>query len=174
MSEPAGAAPPPEALPEAPSEARPPGSPALYPSQRDLWLVIVLWLSTATMLFGAWVVWQAPGTVLFRVGLTAVFALFAGFIVWILYGTRYELRGEALVIRSGPFRWSRSVHAIREVRPTRNPLSSPALSLDRLAIRFRDQKLPVMISPLRRQEFLADLLTRAPHLERRGDRLAER
>lgn len=147
---------------------------ALYPSKRDPWIVVVLWLSIATMLFGAWVVWQAPGTALFRLGMTAVFALFAGFIVWILHGTRYELRGEALVIHSGPFRWSRSVHAIREVRPTHNPLSSPALSLDRLAIRFRGHKLPVMISPVRRDEFLADLLARAPHLERRGDRLAER
>lgn len=170
MSEPAGAAPP----PEAPSEAGLPGPPARYPSKRDPWIVVVLWLSIATLLFGVWVVWQAPGTALFRVGLTAVFALFAGFIVWILHGTRYELRGEALVIRSGPFRWSRSVHAIREVRPTRNPLSSPALSLDRLAVRFRGQKLPVMISPVRSDEFLADLLARAPHLERRGDRVVER
>lgn len=170
MSEPAGAAPP----PAAPPEVGPLESAARYPSKRDLWLVVVLWLSIATMLFGAWVVWQAPGTALFRVGLTAVFALFAGFMIWILHGTRYELRDEALVIRSGPFRWSRSVHAIREVRPTHNPLSSPALSLDRLAIRFRGHKLPVMISPVRRDEFLADLVARAPHLERRGDRLVER
>jgi membrane protein YdbS with pleckstrin-like domain len=146
----------------------------VYPSKRDLWLAILLWVSVAIMLFGAWVVWQAPGTVLYRGGLTAVFVLFAAFIVWILHGTRYELRGDELVIRSGPIRWRRSVHAIREVHPTRNPLSSPALSLDRLAIRVRGAHFQVMISPVRREEFLADLLSRAPHLERQGDRLVER
>lgn len=169
MSEPAGAVPP----PVIPSEARRPGA-TVYPSKRDPWLAVVLWISVATMLFGAWVVWQVPGRSPYQLAWTAVFLLFAGFIVWILHGTRYELRDEALVIRAGPFRWGRSVHAIREVRPTRNPLSSPALSLDRLAIRFRGHRLPVMISPLRREEFLADLLTRAPHLVRRDDRLAER
>lgn len=171
MSEPAGAPPPPS---EAPSEADPPGSTAVYPSKRDAWLAVVLWISVATMLFGAWVVWQVPGRSPYQLAWTAVFLLFAGFMVWILHGTRYELRGEALVIRSGPFRWSRSVHAIREVHPTHNPLSSPALSLDRLAIRFRGHKLPVMISPVRRDEFLTDLVARAPHLERQGDRLVER
>jgi membrane protein YdbS with pleckstrin-like domain len=147
---------------------------AVYSSKRDLWLAILLWISVAIMLFGAWVVWQAPGTALYRLGLTAAFVLIAAFIVWILHGTRYELRGEELIIRSGPIRWRRSVHAIREVHPTRNPLSSPALSLDRLAIRIRGAHFPVMISPARREEFLADLLSRAPHLERRGDRLVER
>lgn len=170
MSEPVGAAPP----PEAPPEAGAPGSTAVYPSKRDAWLAVVLWISIATMLFGAWVVWQVPGRSPYQLAWTAVFLLFAGFVAWLLHGTRYELQGEVLVIRAGPIRWSRSVHAIREVSPTRNSLSSPALSLDRLAVRFRGQKLPVMISPLRREEFLADLLTRARHLERRGDRLVER
>lgn len=156
------------------SETRPPDSAAVYPSKRDLWIAALLWISVATMLFGAWVVWQVPDRSPYQVGLTAVFLLFAGFIVWILHGTRYELRGDRLVIRSGPFRWSRSLHAIREVRPTHNPLSSPALSLDRLAVRIRGHKLPVLVSPVRREEFLADVLARAPHLERVDDRLVER
>lgn len=161
MTEPAGAPPA-------------PGAAAVYPSKRDLWIAALLWVTVLILLFGAWVVWQAPGEPLYRLGLTAVFALFAGFIVSILHGTRYELRGEELVVRSGPIRWSRSVHAIREVTPTRSPLSSPALSLDRLAIRVRGARVPVLVSPAAREEFLADLLRRAPHLERRGDGLVER
>lgn len=170
MTIPAGADPPHDAAPSAASVA----PTTVYPSKRDLWLAVLLWITVLILLFGAWVVWQAPGGALYRLGWTAVFALIAGFIVWILHGTRYELRGDDLVIRSGPIRWRRSVHAIREVHPTRNPLSSPALSLDRLAIRIRGAHFPVMISPARREEFLADLLSRAPHLERRGDRLIER
>jgi hypothetical protein len=60
---------------------------------------------------------------------------------------------------------------IVEVRPTRSPLSSPALSLDRLHIRFGEGFFKAaMISPADRQELLGELAARAG-LQRDGDRL---
>lgn len=61
---------------------------------------------------------------------------------------------------------------ISEVRPTHNPLSSPALSLDRLHVQYGPGFLKaVMISPADREGFLEDLAQQAG-LKRAGDRLA--
>jgi hypothetical protein len=75
---------------------------------------------------------------------------------WLLLGTDYVLDQEHLKIRCGPFRWSIPVREIRHVEPTRNPLSSPALSLDRLRIEYGNGK-SLMISPRDTEQFLADL-----------------
>ena len=56
---------------------------------------------------------------------------------------------------------------IKSVLPTWNPLSSPALSLDRLAIK-RAHGWDVRISPKERNEFLRELADRAG-LEQEGD-----
>ena len=47
-----------------------------------------------------------------------------------------------LVVRSGPFHWTIPLRSVRSVVPTRNPLSSPAVSLDRLRIEHRDARAP--------------------------------
>jgi hypothetical protein len=60
---------------------------------------------------------------------------------------------------------------ISEVHPTRNPLSSPALSLERLHVQFgRGFFKAVMISPEHPDRFLDDLSGRTG-LRRQGDRL---
>ena len=60
---------------------------------------------------------------------------------------------------------------LSEVRPKSNPLSAPALSLDRLRVRFgRGAFRALMISPAARDLFL-DELARKAGLKREGDRL---
>jgi len=81
----------------------------------------------------------------------------AGLPLWVLLGTRYELTPGRLRIRCGPFRWTTPLNEIRAVEPTRNPLSSPALSLvDRLRIDY-GRGSSVMISPRDKARFLAEL-----------------
>lgn len=75
--------------------------------------------------------------------------------LWIWRGTYYAFDGSLLRIRSGPFRWNVPIANITTVSKTRNPLSSPALSLDRLRIEYGDKS--VMISPHRTEEFLKEL-----------------
>jgi len=77
---------------------------------------------------------------------------------WIFATTRYDLSGGTLIIRSGPFRWSIPVADIKSITPTRNPLSSPALSLDRLRIEYGRERA-VMISPNQKEAFLRALET---------------
>lgn len=75
---------------------------------------------------------------------------------------RYGIASDALLVRFGVVRQRIRFDSIREVYPTHNPLSSPALSLDRLAIKTGRGPLRLtLISPLQRDEFIGLLCTRA-------------
>lgn len=88
--------------------------------------------------------------------------LVAGIYMGLIFPMRYGLNDLELTVRFGLCRQRIPLHSIREVRRTRNPLSSPALSLDRLHLQFGDGFFKaVMISPLDRDEFLADIRERA-------------
>jgi len=82
--------------------------------------------------------------------------------IWILFHTYYELRRDTLFIRCGPFWRTVLIADIRSAKPTRNPVASMALSLDRIAITLRSGR-GVMISPRDKDRFLNDLAKkRAP------------
>ena len=69
-----------------------------------------------------------------------------------LVGTHYTVDENALRIACGPFRWTVPIDAIKSVEATRNPLSSPALSLDRLQIDYGKRR--IMVSPADKNGFL--------------------
>jgi hypothetical protein len=79
-----------------------------------------------------------------------------GFVLWVMLGTYYEIEGNRLLVRSGPFRWRIPINEIEEMTPTHNPLSSPALSLDRLRIEYSGGR-SVMISPEDKDRFIAEI-----------------
>jgi hypothetical protein len=76
--------------------------------------------------------------------------------LWVIGATRYTVGDGELRIVSGPFRWRVALRDIRTVRPTRNPLSSPALSLDRLRIEYGASKW-IMVSPRDQDAFVRAL-----------------
>jgi Bacterial PH domain len=78
---------------------------------------------------------------------------------WVLADTRYILDDGQLLIRSGPFRWRISIAEITSVTPTRDPMSGPALSLDRLRISYGGGRA-IMISPSEKEAFLRALDSR--------------
>jgi len=93
--------------------------------------------------------------------------------VVVVWPVAYELTDDAIVVRFGLLRWRIAYRSLRGVKPTRNIVASPALSLDRLAIDTGGSLAP-MISPADRNDFLTDLVARAPHLVRDDDRLIKR
>jgi Bacterial PH domain len=134
-----------------------------FVSKRDGWIVAVLWIASLVD-FGvaAWL-WfgddAAPAFV-------APLLLAAGvFQLHVLYGTDYTVESDVLRVRASFFRWHIPLAAIDSIEPTRNPLSSPACSLDRLLIRYAGGRR-VMISPADKEGFLRALGQRAP---RRAD-----
>ncbi len=128
----------------------------IYRSKVDTWLAVVLGLamimstvaSVSVIAAGGWqYAWAAAITIFFGI-----------FILWILRGTFYILDEKLLTVRSGPFKWRVPIDEITGITPTHNPLSSPALSLDRLRIEYGNGR-SIMISPENKDEFIADIET---------------
>jgi hypothetical protein len=150
------------------------GGATVYPSKRDAWVMWLLWASVIGMMAAAIAVWVDPAPLGFRVGISALLAGTAVLVVWLVYSTSYSFGRDKLVVRAGPIRWRVKLDLIEEVRPTRNPLSSPALSLDRLHIRYGGSRMGIMISPENKAVFLQDLAVRVDGLEFEGDRVVRR
>jgi len=142
----------------------------VFPSKVDRWLVLLLvaaWgLSFASV--ASAVTSGGPASILYST--VALQILVFGFVVWIFTTTRYIVGEGALVVRSGPLRWRITLEEIAEIVPSRNPLSSPALSLDRLEVRYgRGRRL--LISPRERRSFLEAVVARSPGLTLEGERV---
>ena len=135
-----------------------------FVSKRDAWLVAVLWLASLVD-FGI-AAWLASGPGGAPAWLAPLLVAVGVFQVDALYRTHYTLDGDTLLIRASFFRWRVPLAAIESIEPTRNPLSSPACSLDRLLIRYGKNR--IMISPLDQAGFLRALAQRAPQVELGG------
>jgi hypothetical protein len=135
------------------SESSP--GPQRFASKIDTWLIAVL-LLPALML----AIVVLPGVALDQPALLLAIVVPQILVVWILARTFYIVDNEALLVRSGPFRWTIPLSSIRAVSATRNPVSSPALSLDRIAIHHTGGTL--MISPRSRAAFVRAIATRLP------------
>lgn len=79
--------------------------------------------------------------------------------------TEYRLDEEILNIKSSIFyNKTIDIKTIRKIVETRNPISSPAASLDRLEIYFNKFD-SVIISPKEKEEFIAHMLQLKPDIE---------
>lgn len=125
----------------------------VYKSKIDTWLAAILAFSISISLFSAAIVLSTGGHS--WVAVVIVF-LGVGLPLWLLVGTSYCLECGHLHVKSGPFKWHVPVASITGITPTRNPLSSPALSLDRLRIEYGLKKT-IMISPRDKAVFLKDI-----------------
>lgn len=130
---------------------------AWYRSKVDWWILVLLGLPPFSSVAILTTAIQTGDMVM--VGIAGLIGLFvAALYVGVIFPLRYGLTSSALVIRNGMLRTEIPLKLIREVKPTRNPLSSPALSLDRLSVRFGEGRFKeVLISPANRDEFLQRL-----------------
>lgn len=147
---------------------------AIYPTKRDWWLIVVLWLSFGLMIHGFVSAFTEPVAFWMKVFAAIFFAILIVLTAWLLvlpYLTTYTLEPKSLTIRVGPFKYAIPLKEITEVFPSHNPLSAPAWSLDRVRIRFTSSKFGTLISPERQDEFFDELEALAPQLVRDGKRL---
>ncbi|MCC2591637.1 PH domain-containing protein [Chryseobacterium sp. MFBS3-17] len=90
---------------------------------------------------------------------------FLGFIAAVLFSIRYTTDEKNLVISHSFFIKNKiPVKSVRRITETNNLLSSPAASLDRLEILYNGADV-ILISPVRTEEFLQDLLKVNPDIE---------
>lgn len=103
------------------------GEGILFPSRRDRWLTLLIWLGSSGCVFGAIAAFGSGEGLLFTMLFPVIMIVSAVFMLWVLYGTGYRVSEQGLNIRSGPFRMNLAIERIVSVTPSRNPLSSPGL-----------------------------------------------
>ncbi|MBW7902463.1 MAG: PH domain-containing protein [Rhodocyclaceae bacterium] len=129
----------------------------VYKSKIDWWFAVTgLGVMAASVLASinvivtdsspTWLWWTALLTAGIGVGLP----------LWLLLGTDYALDAKHLHIKSGPFRWQVAIADITRITPSSSPLSSPALSLDRLRIDY-GRGASIMISPRDKERFIREI-----------------
>jgi hypothetical protein len=98
------------------------------------------------------------------------FAMLA-FVLLTFIGIYYRIDGDKLVVYSFFVPISYPIDKIKEIKPTKSVLSSPATSLShRLAVTFTDRKIlksttPLIISPVRQEEFIRQSLSINPEIK---------
>jgi len=127
--------------------------PRRFRSKVDWWLAVLLLsplvLVAGWLLIGATIPW-------------VIFILLVpqGLVTWMLVRTDYAVSEESLVVRCGPFRHTIPMTSLRSLTATRSPLSSPALSLDRIAVDHTGGRL--LLSPRSKVGFVRAILAIAP------------
>jgi uncharacterized membrane protein YjgN (DUF898 family) len=124
-----------------------------FKSKQDIWLIAIIYSSIVISL-AACVALLYAGMTTFNISMV-VFILLVG-VMWpfiLVHSLRYDVDETHLIIKNWPFKWVVPLADITEVKATRDATSSPALSLDRLGIRYGTFKY-VMVSPLDKAAFL--------------------
>ncbi|MGH9787596.1 MAG: PH domain-containing protein [Candidatus Acidiferrales bacterium] len=145
----------------------------VYRSKVDAWIALLVGGGAlVSVAVGAMLLWQGE-----RLG-WLVLLLMPGLLRLLAWPIDYEVADSELVIRAGVLRWRIPIASIVNVEPTRNPLSSPAWSLDRLRVRYRPDRSGrprirwIQISPEEKQAFLLELAARDPALQLNGEHLS--
>jgi len=130
----------------------------------DWWLRITIWISVPLMLVIMLTVPPDEKMFAYAVGWPTLIL-----ILWIYLGTYYELRDDYLYCRSGPFFRKIPYDKIKSLRLHQSVLGSMALSTRRIEIMQHGKgyiRGTTDISPVNREEFLAELARRCVNLEK--------
>lgn len=124
-----------------------------FKSKVDRWMFVLLIFVIIMQVVAVGSAALQAGDPLATTGLIFVMIGVAGLMVWLIVGTCYTVDRGVIRIASGPFRWKVPIDEITSVTATRSLLSSPALSLDRICIRYGKRRR-IMISPADKAGFL--------------------
>ncbi|WP_081044797.1 PH domain-containing protein [Xanthomonas translucens] len=135
-----------------------------FRSKIDWWLAAIMLLVIAVSLVTAVAAshGRSNGGLLTA---AAVFVIGTVLPAWLLLSTAYTIESEVLIVRSGPIRQRIPLDQISDIRPSSNPISSPALSLDRLEIHYGQKR--ILISPKDKQGFIKAIRDAQRALEQR-------
>ena len=124
-----------------------------FKSKVDTWILVLMIVAIVFQFFAVGTAALQADDPVATTGLILLVIGVSGLLVWLLLGTYYTVEKGYLRIASGPLRWRVPLDAITSVKATRNPLSSPALSLDRIMMRYC-KRGRVMVAPADREGFL--------------------
>lgn len=137
----------------------------IHHSKKDTWLVSLIWVSVLVPLaIGILLLLRRDGDKSLGWTLTTIGAVTGLVILLLTYPLRYEILPSELKVRCGLMRWRVPLASIQEVRPTKNPSSAPAWSLDRVQIDYlKDgETRSLLISPQDKSAFMRELESARP------------
>ncbi len=120
-----------------------------FESKKDWWLRLLIWIPIG----GGLVLSLMSGGLIIKI--VMIFSALS--IAWIWFGTYYEFLDDMMVVKCGPFSERIKLSDIKSVKETRNPLSSAALSIDRLELRYGFSGM-VLVSPKDKEAFIEMIL----------------
>lgn len=130
----------------------------VYRSKVDLWLVIVLTISSIsllTLIYNTFDFKSSYEDVIFL-----VLFVFLAILIWLpIPTTYYVVECGILKVHSIFLKWEIPLNAIQKIEQTSDFLSAPALSLDRIKIEYKKNNMHeyIMISPKNRAEFIKEI-----------------
>jgi len=124
-----------------------------FKSKIDRWIFVLLVIVIVVQIVAVGSAALQAGDPMATTGLILVMIGIVGLMIWLILGTHYTVDRGVIRVASGPFRWKIPIDQITSVTATKNPFSSPALSLDRIRIRYGKRRR-IMISPADRAAFL--------------------
>jgi hypothetical protein len=133
------------------------------PSKKDTWLLPCFGVIILVMISSCVLYIRSSG-IADSIPFFLITVIVSGLLLWVWFGTYYVITEDTLIAKSGPFKWSIPLRKIKSVKTSNNPISSPALSLKRIEIKY-GQFRTVYISPIDREEFTILLQKRCPNVE---------
>jgi len=124
--------------------------PIVFKSKVDLWLAVIVWGCALASFTPAL---HPDG----RLAGLIIGTITSAIIAFLWFNTKYVIDGETLVIKGIIRDTNIPIESIRTVSPTRNPISAPALSIDRIEIIYGPNGNMAIISPKERKKFYAML-----------------
>lgn len=127
-----------------------------FDSKKDSWLGLLIWIPIGvglivSLVSEAWIV-------------KVIMLATTGFVGWIWFGTKYYILEEILIVKCGPFSERILIKDIKSIKKTRNPLSSAALSIDRIEISHGYSGM-TLISPKDRDQFIELILKKNSNID---------
>ncbi|WP_394218729.1 PH domain-containing protein [Halobacillus trueperi] len=138
-----------------------------FPSKRNIFYSMVIW-GLILFIFFIYVFGGEPiGFQIITYRDPLGYVMSGGMVVlllWIWLRTGYTVKDGHLFIHSGPLRKRINIEDIKKIKPTKSPMSAPALSFRKLEILY-GKFMFTLISPKDEQKFLQVLEKENPHIE---------
>ena len=141
---------------------------AVFTSKIDLWLAfLILGSSLLLILVPVWE-WMYNNSSTRRILFISLLTIpGAILLLLIFFNIKYSLSEDELFVKNGFSTQSIPLKDITHIIPTNSMLSAPALSLDRIEIKYKGGS--IVISPKDKEGFYRAIQERVPALETDGD-----
>ncbi|MEZ2692696.1 PH domain-containing protein [Psychrobacter faecalis] len=136
----------------------------IFTSKIDFWLAfLILGSSLLLVLVPVWE-WMYNNSSIKRIIFISLFTIPTALLLLVLFfNIKYTLTADTLLVKNGFSTQRISLKDITHITPTSSTLSAPALSLDRIKIRYEGGS--IVISPKDKDRFYRAIQERVPELK---------